>query len=175
MRIFALTGGIASGKSTVCRLLRELCPTITLFDCDAATRRLHSDPNAVEQCRAVFGDEAVFEPKSCLDREFLRKKVFADEGLRKQLEDILHPLIRVECMQALERATEQGTSSAFIADVPLLFENNFDLGHEKSLLVASSRETQVKRLRARTRFDDDMINSKKQSYARTLCFGMRVR
>lgn len=159
MRIFALTGGIASGKSTVCRLLRELCPTITLFDCDAATRRLHSDPNAVEQCRAVFGDEAVFEPKSCLDREFLRKKVFADDGLRKQLEDILHPLIRVECMQALERATEQGTSSAFIADVPLLFENNFDLGHEKSLLVASSRETQVKRLRARTRFDDDMINS----------------
>jgi transcription termination factor Rho len=159
MRIFALTGGIASGKSTVCRLLRELCPTVTLFDCDAATRRLHGDPNVVEQCRLVFGDEAIFAPKKCLDRDFLRKKVFADDEARKQLEAILHPLIREECIAALAEASEQGQSSLFIADVPLLFENGFDLGHEKSLLVASSHETQVRRLRNRTRFDDEMIHS----------------
>jgi transcription termination factor Rho len=159
MRIFALTGGIASGKSTVCRLLRELCPTVTLFDCDAATRRLHGDPNVVEQCRLVFGDEAIFAPKKCLDRDFLRKKVFADDEARKQLEAILHPMIREECIAALAEASEQGQSSLFIADVPLLFENGFDLGHEKSLLVASSHETQVRRLRNRTRFDDEMIHS----------------
>lgn len=159
MRIFALTGGIASGKSTVCRLLRELCPNVILFDCDAATRRLHGDPVVVEQCRALFGDEAIFAPKNCLDRDFLRKKVFADDEARAQLEGILHPLIRQECMSTLEAAREQGTSSLFIADVPLLFENGFDLGQELSLLVASSRETQVRRLRNRTRFDDAMIDS----------------
>ena len=159
MRIFALTGGIASGKSTVCRLLRELCPSVTLFDCDLATRRLHGDPAVVEQCRAVFGDEAIFAPKNCLDREFLRKKVFSDDEARRQLEGILHPLIRRECLNTLENAREQGASGLFIADVPLLFENNFDLGQEKSLLVASSRETQVKRLKNRTRYDDAMIDS----------------
>lgn len=159
MRIFALTGGIASGKSTVCRLLRELCPTVTIFDCDAATRRLHSDPAVVEECRAVFGDEAIFAPKNCLDRDFLRKKVFADDAARAQLEAIIHPLIRQECHEALEQARQAATSPVFIADVPLLFENGFDFGQEKSLLVASSFETQVRRLRNRTRLDDEMIHS----------------
>lgn len=159
MRIFALTGGIASGKSTVCRLLRELCPTVTIFDCDAATRRLHSDPAVVEECRAVFGDEAIFAPKNCLDRDFLRKKVFADDAARAQLEAIIHPLIRQECHEALEQARQAATSPVFIADVPLLFENGFDFGQEKSLLVASSFETQVRRLRNRTRMDDEMIHS----------------
>jgi transcription termination factor Rho len=159
MRIFALTGGIASGKSTVCRLLRELCPAVILYDCDAATRRLHSDPAVVEQCRALFGDEAIFAPKSCLDREFLRKKIFNDEEARAQLEGILHPLIRQECLAALEQAREAAQSPLFIADVPLLFENSFDFGYEKSLLVASSRETQVRRLRNRTRLEDEMIHA----------------
>ena len=159
MRIFALTGGIASGKSTVCRLLRELCPTVTIFDCDAATRRLHSDPAVVEECRAVFGDEAIFAPKNCLDRDFLRKKVFADDAARAQLEAIIHPLIRQECHEALEYARQAATSPVFIADVPLLFENGFDFGQEKSLLVASSFDTQVRRLRNRTRLDDEMIHS----------------
>jgi len=159
MRIFALTGGIASGKSTVCRLLRELCPTVTIFDCDAATRRLHSDPAVVEECRAVFGDEAIFAPKNCLDRDFLRKKVFADDAARAQLEGIIHPLIRQECHEALEYARQAATSPVFIADVPLLFENGFDFGQEKSVLVASSFETQVRRLRNRTRLDDEMIHS----------------
>jgi transcription termination factor Rho len=113
----------------------------------------------VEQCRAVFGEEAIFAPKNCLDREFLRKKVFSDDEARRQLEGILHPLIRRECLNTVENAREQGASGLFIADVPLLFENNFDLGQEKSLLVASSRETQVKRLKNRTRYDDAMIDS----------------
>jgi transcription termination factor Rho len=159
MRIFALTGGIASGKSTVCRLLRELCPAVTIFDCDAATRRLHSNPAVVEQCRAVFGDEAIFAPKNCLDRDFLRKKVFADDAARTQLEAIIHPLIRQECQEALAHAQQSTSSPVFIADVPLLFENGFDFGQEKSLLVASSFDTQVRRLRNRTRLDDEMIHS----------------
>ncbi len=159
MRVFALTGGIASGKSTVCRLLRELCPTVTIFDCDAATRRLHSDPDVVEQCRAVFGDEAIFTPKSCLDRDFLRKKIIHDEVAKAQLEAIIHPRIRHDCLAALELAREQSQSSLFIADVPLLFENGFDFGQEKSLLVASSFETQVRRLRTRTRWDDETIRA----------------
>lgn len=159
MRIFALTGGIASGKSTVCRLLRELCPSVTIFDCDAATRRLHSDPDVVEQCRAVFGDEAIFAPKNCLDRDFLRKKIIHDEAAKAQLEAIIHPLIRQDCLASLDYAQQHQNSPLFIADVPLLFENGFHFGQEKSLLVASSLETQVRRLRNRTRWDDETIHA----------------
>ncbi len=157
MRIFALTGGIASGKSTVCRLLRELCPAITLFDCDSSARRLHSDATVVEQCRAVFGDEAIFDRKQCLDRDFLRDKIFSDEDAKRKLEEIMHPIIRKECLDSLEQARADGTAKIFIADVPLLFENHFDFGQELSLLVASSLETQVRRLKNRTRLEDEMV------------------
>jgi transcription termination factor Rho len=159
MRIFALTGGIASGKSTVCRLLREISPSITIFDCDAVNRRLQSDPEVVEKIRAVFGDKAIYEPRQCLDRIFLRKHVFDNPEELKKLEEVLHPLIRSECAAALEEAKVEGKSELFIADVPLLFENGFDFGQELSLLVASSRETQVRRLKQRSRFDDAMIDS----------------
>ncbi len=157
MRIFALTGGIASGKSTVCRLLRDLCPSMTLFDCDAAARRLHSDADVLERCRAVFGDEAIFERKQCLDRDFLRNKIFSDDQARRQLEEIIHPRLREECLQALEIARAEGSSRIFVADVPLLFENGFQFGQELSLLVASSKETQIRRLKNRTRLEDEMV------------------
>ncbi len=159
MRIFALTGGIASGKSTVCRLLRDLCPTMTLFDCDAATRRLHHDARVVEAVRAVFGDEAIFERKNCLDRDFLRQRVFNDAESRGKLEAILHPLIREECLNLLEQARGDGRCDLFVADVPLLFESGFDFGQELSMLVASSRGTQIRRLKQRTRLDDAMVES----------------
>lgn len=159
MRIFALTGGIASGKSTVCRLLRDLCPTMTLFDCDAATRRLHHDARVVEEVRAIFGDEAIFERKNCLDRDFLRQRVFNDPVAREKLEAILHPLIREECLTMLEQVRADERCELFVADVPLLFESAFDFGQELSMLVASSRGTQVRRLKQRTRMDDAMVEA----------------
>lgn len=158
MKVWALTGGIASGKSTVCRLLREFLPSLRIFDCDASVHRLlESDEEVAAIVRQSFG-LAALDSEGRIDRHFLRGKVFADTAARRQLEGILHPRVRQECLDYREKAAESG-AAFFLADVPLFFEKGFDYGQEQVFVVASSRGTQIQRLKARAAFDDDLIEA----------------
>ncbi len=158
MRVMALTGGIASGKSTVCRVLREYLPAVVIFDCDAAVHRLlESDPEVAAIVLEAFGDQAL-DAEGRIDRHFLRGRVFSDETARLRLEAILHPRVKQECLDSLEIAVTRG-ADLFIADVPLFFEKGFDFGQHQVLVVASSRATQIQRLKARGNFEDDLIES----------------
>jgi len=158
MRIVALTGGIASGKSTACRLLAEAVPSVRLFDCDDSVRKLlETDPRVAAQVVELFGRE-VAAADGGLDRAKLRARVFADPASRRLLEGILHPRVREECLASRDLAVKEG-AALFVADVPLLFENGFDFGQEQALLIAVSRATQIARLKARNRFDDPLIES----------------
>jgi transcription termination factor Rho len=154
----ALTGGIASGKSTVCRVLREYLPAVVIFDCDAAVHRLlEADPEVAAIVLESFGDQAL-DAEGRIDRHFLRGQVFSDEAARLRLEAILHPRVKQECLDSLEIAATRG-ADLFIADVPLFFEKGFDFGQNQVLVVASSRATQIQRLKARGNFEDDLIES----------------
>ena len=154
----ALTGGIASGKSTVCRVLREFLPTIEIFDCDAAVHRmLEADPEVAAIISEAFGDQAL-DSHGRIDRHFLRGRVFADEAARLRLEAILHPRVRQECLDSREKAATRG-ADLFVADVPLFFEKGFDYGQSQVLVVASSRGTQIQRLKARGGFEDSLIEA----------------
>ncbi len=158
MRVMVLTGGIASGKSTVCRLLREFLPGMVIFDCDAAVHRLlENDAEVTAAVSAEFGADAL-DSQGRVDRDFLRGRVFAEEPARLRLEAILHPRVRQECLDSLERAATRG-AELFVADVPLFYEKGFDIGQTKVIVVASSRSTQIQRLKARSGFDDPMIGS----------------
>ena len=157
MRVMALTGGIASGKSTVCRLLLEWLPVV-VFDCDAAVHRmLEADPMVAKAVAEAFGGESI-DPQGRIDRQFLRGRVFDDDAARLRLEAILHPRVRQECLDSREQAATRG-AELFVADVPLFFEKGFDFGQTKVIVVASSRSTQIQRLKARSGFDDPLIES----------------
>ena len=148
MQVMALTGGIASGKSTVCRLLGECLPTMVIFDCDAAVHRmLESDPEVAAILAEFFGEQAL-DAQGRIDRHFLRGRVFSEPAARLRLEAILHPRIRQECLDSLATAATRG-ADLFVADVPLFFEKGFDFGQSQVLVVASSRATQIQRLKAR--------------------------
>jgi transcription termination factor Rho len=154
----ALTGGIASGKSTVCRVLRELLPSVVIFDCDTAVHRmLETDTEVAAIITETFGDQAL-DAQGRIDRHFLRGKVFSDEAARLRLEAIMHPRVRQECLDSLEKAGTRG-ADLFVADVPLFFEKGFDFGQSHVLVVASSRSTQIQRLKARGGFEDSLIES----------------
>ena len=158
MRVMALTGGIASGKSTVCRVLREFLPSVVIFDCDTAVHRLlEADPEVAAIVLETFGDQAL-DAQGRIDRHFLRGRVFADEAARLRLEAILHPRVKEECLDSLQRAATRG-AELFVADVPLFFEKGFDFGQHEVIVVASSRDTQIQRLKARGAFGDDLIES----------------
>ena len=158
MITLALTGGIATGKSTAVRHFREFVPDIVVFDCDESVKSLLGKPEVVSEITGVFGDAVLDKETGALDRGKLRARVFADEGKRKQLEGILHPKVREECLALKENAAKQG-ARCFLADVPLLFENGFDFGQSQAITVSTSRSTQVARLKARNGWDDDLIES----------------
>ena len=154
----ALTGGIAVGKSTFCRALREFLPRVEIFDCDAAVHRLLAeDEDLARRLEEVFG-AGLRDASGRVDRQFLRERVFGDLQERSRLEAILHPRVREECLDSLKNAAKRG-ADLFVADVPLLYEKGFDFGQTQVLVVGSSRLTQIQRLRERSGFDDLLIES----------------
>lgn len=157
MKVLALTGGIATGKSTALSFLREFCPSATFFDSDLSVAGLLQNEDVLRELVAVFGEK--IRNEDGLDRAYVRSLVFADEKKRRLLEKILHPKVREECLELLQKVARTGASPLFIADVPLLFESGFDFGQEAALVVAVSPETQVKRLKARDGHEDSLIAS----------------
>lgn len=158
MLTLALTGGIASGKSTAVRLFREFVPDIVVFDCDASVRSLLERPEVIADLRARFGTEILDSETGKVIREKLRLEVFGHPEKRKVLEEILHPRVRKECLDLKEISSKQGVR-CFLADVPLLFENGFDFGYDRAITIATSRATQIARLKARNGWNDDLIES----------------
>ncbi len=158
MHILGLTGGMACGKSTVSRTIRSLWPGAVVFDADASVRALlESDAAVASEIRDTFGD-GIVDSSNKVDRDALRALVFQNPAERAKLEAILHPRVREECLATRDHARQSG-SGLFVADVPLLFEKGFDFGQSAAMLVAASHETQVRRIRARNRFDDPAIKA----------------
>ncbi len=153
MRVFGLSGGIASGKSTACRILKQIARGVVVFDADACVHRLlAADPEVVAAVAARFGS-GVIDTHGGVDRAAMRGLVFGDDRARKDLEAILHPRVREECLESLA-AARKVSACLFVADIPLLFENAFDFGQEGNLLVAAGLPTRLRRLRERSGLDD---------------------
>ena len=139
-----LTGGIGSGKSEVARRLAE--HGAVLIDADVAARQV-VEPGSPGLARiaAAFGDE-VLRPDGSLNRERLGEIVFADPGLRAELNAIVHPLVR-EWMQEAERAAVQTNGDAIVVhDVPLLAESRGKAGFDAVIVVDVPPELQLERL-----------------------------
>ncbi|WOE69888.1 dephospho-CoA kinase [Hydrogenimonas thermophila] len=142
----ALTGGIASGKSTVCNLLRLY--GLRIIDADAIARQmLDSESDAVSK---LFGKEYIVDGK--VDRKALGRLIFSDNDARKKLEELLHPKIRAE----IERQSEEQDrlKGPYIVDIPLFFETgNYPI--EKVIVVYVPREIQKRRLIDREGLSDE--------------------
>ncbi len=134
-----LTGGIGSGKSTVCRLFEALgVPTI---DADLIAREVVRPGQAgFDAVRQVFGDAAV-GPDGELDRAWLRARVFRDPVERHQLEERLHPLIR----ETIRRRVRGLTAPYCIVAIPLLVETGWRNEVDRVLVVDVPVETQIAR------------------------------
>jgi dephospho-CoA kinase len=146
MRVIGLTGGIASGKSTVGRLLAER--GIPVIDADQLARRavVPGSP-ALEQIARRFGP-GVIAADGTLDRAALARTVFADAAKRQDLEAILHPAIRelAEAELATLRAEERPVA---VYMAPLLIEAGLASRVDEIWVVYADRETQISRVMGR--------------------------
>ena len=146
MPVLGITGGIATGKSTFTRRLLPLLDG-TLFDADAAARALLSDnAKVISQVQETFEEALGSAPRKeqKIDRARLREIVFHDPAKRKQLEDILHPLIRQEWMAQAELA--RAGSRWLLVDIPLLYESGLEAEFNAVVVVACRAATQKARI-----------------------------
>jgi dephospho-CoA kinase len=141
----AITGGIATGKSTCSQRLLALLPRAVLFDADACVRQLLTNPEIVANIRLEFGD-SVLSPDGQLDRPRLREQVFDSAQQRAKLENILHPVVRKRFEDERERVAASPEYYVFLADIPLLFESDYRFEHDFSITLAASTATQIRRL-----------------------------
>ena len=139
----ALTGGIASGKSTVADMFAEL--GIAIIDTDRIAREVvEPGQPALEEIRDRFGDE-VIEATGKLDRRALRRLIFTDDGARMDLEAILHPRIGAETRRQADAAA--GPYQVIV--IPLLVNSPLRRFVDRILVVDCSEELQIERLLAR--------------------------
>ena len=140
--VIGITGGIATGKSTFSRLLRERTGA-AFFDADTAARSLVDEADVRALLRAEFGAE-IFSVTGDLNRAALRAIVFAEPEKKRALEQILHPRIREQWSTAANHSRQTG--ALFLADIPLLYETNGENLCDAVVVVACSAALQQARL-----------------------------
>ena len=142
--VIGVTGGIATGKSSFCGILRRLRPRAIFFDADQAARDLTTNtPEVLAEIRREFGD-AVFVETGELNRAALRSIVFGDAARKAALENILHPRIRQNWRAQSEPL--RGAPELFVADIPLLYETGGETLCDRVVVVTCTPEIQLERL-----------------------------
>lgn len=147
-RVVGLTGGIGSGKSAVADCFSRLGAAVV--DTDAIAHELTAPGGAaMPVLRAAFG-KAVVAADGRLDRARMRRQVFADPEMRKQLEGILHPMIRARSDSRCQEALAAGAPYVVLV-VPLLVESGAYRGRvERIAVVDCDDEVRIARVMARS-------------------------
>lgn len=155
-----LTGGIASGKSTVSAMLAELGAKI--IDTDEIARQVVQPGELAWQGIVNHFGRAILLPDGQIDRKSLGDRIFQDKTARQQLEKIIHPYIEMEVEKSVEQAAASGQQFV-VLDVPLLFEIGWQTKVNSIWVVYVEPQIQLARLMARNQFTTeqalDRINS----------------
>ncbi len=151
-----LTGGIATGKSTVSNYLKELA--YPLIDADLIARQLvEHGQEGLERLVARFGRE-ILDDSGALDRQALGQRLFGDAQLRQEVDQLLHPLIYEALEAESQRLAQAGAKLAFF-DIPLLYETGYDQKMDQVWVVYLPHDLQVERLMARNSWSQDQAEA----------------
>jgi dephospho-CoA kinase len=147
MKIIGLTGGIASGKSTVSRALQDLGAIVIDAD-EVAHTIIEPGKPAWEDIVEHFGSE-VLNPDQTIDREKLGAIVFNDPERLQELNQITHPRVGEQFKQMIKNIKSQQADAVLFIEVPLLYETHMDRICDEVWVVWVDEETQIQRLMKR--------------------------
>ncbi|MFH0844703.1 MAG: dephospho-CoA kinase [Pseudomonadota bacterium] len=147
--LLGVTGGIASGKTTVANMLRELGAPLIDFDI-LARRVVEPGQPAWKEIVGYFGED-ILQKDGCLDRRKLSKIVFRDEEKRRSLERMIHPRAFEECAKEIKEIAERAPNAIIQVVIPLVIEVGLQGLFHKILVVYIPREKQIERLIRRDR------------------------
>jgi len=149
--IVGLTGGIGSGKSTAVKIFKEL--GIDSIDADDVAKNiLDSNKNARKLFIEEFGDKYILKNHK-INRDLLREDIFNDKSKIKKLESIIHPIVREEIFEFIQKSESIYT----IIDVPLIFETKSEDFYNKIVVVDCDTNTQILRASLRDNQTEESI------------------
>jgi dephospho-CoA kinase len=159
-KIIGLTGGIATGKSSVLNIFRKL--GAKTIDADDIVRKLYRKESVKEVLVLNFGGNAV-SGNGTVNRQFLAKKIFSDRKSRLLLNALVHPLVNAEIRKRVEAFRKAGkksysknkktknkktkNKSLLVVEAPLLFESGSEKMYGNVVVVSSTRKKQLERMR----------------------------
>ncbi len=148
--VLGITGGIASGKSSVARLLASYClaPLIDVDDC--CRQLLERGQEGWQALHAAFGP-AFEQADGSIDRRGLRRALFADDDLRRRVDSLVHPLALVCTQEAIQSHGKD--VELILVEIPLLYEAGWQTQVDAVLVVFLRPEVQCCRLMQRDRID----------------------
>ncbi len=153
--IIGITGGIASGKSTVCNFLKH--EGFTVISSDQIGHEVLSYPEIVNKIKKEFSQNIISDKK--IDRNLLRKIVFEHPEALKKLNSIVHP----EILKVMDDIVDHSSHEYLFFEVPLLFESGMQNCFDFIILISVTPEIQLQRLMDRNSYDekeaDAIINS----------------
>ncbi|WP_284699723.1 dephospho-CoA kinase [Planococcus beigongshangi] len=155
--IIGLTGSIASGKSTVSKMLEQ--KGYPIVDADIVARQVvEPGTDTLKEIEKLFGSE-VIKADGSMDREKVAALIFTDPAQRKRLNDIIHPAIRTEMLRQKNEFIKAGHKTV-IMDIPLLFESKLQHFVDKILVVSVTEENQLARLMERNGLNEKDARSR---------------
>ncbi len=138
-----ITGGIGSGKSTVCRIFKML--DVPVFEADAVARQLmNSRPEIKNELIRLFGNE-IYTSDQGLNRKKLAEIIFNDDIQREKVNQVVHPVVRVEFLKWMERQH----AAYIIHEAAILFESGFYQMMDLTILVTAPEEMRIDRVATR--------------------------
>ncbi|MCM2675255.1 dephospho-CoA kinase [Alkalicoccobacillus plakortidis] len=141
--IIGLTGGIATGKSTVANMIKQA--GVPVVDADVIAKEVMQVGGAAfDQVVSTFGEDILQEDGS-INRSLLGDRIFSDEGQRKKLNAIVHPVVREQLLSKAKAYQQEGHKHV-VLDIPLLYESNLFHLVDKVLLVYVQPDIQLERL-----------------------------
>lgn len=143
LRKVAVTGGLSSGKTTITRFFKELGAYV--ISADEIVHQILSQRNSLnkqihQKIIGLLGND--IDKNGSLDRQLIAEKVFKDEKLLKNLEEILHPAVL--CMME-ESYSEHQNYPLFVAEIPLLFEGNYEDWFDAVIAVSAPEKECIRR------------------------------
>lgn len=144
--LVGITGGLGSGKTSVCRILADM--GCTVFEADKRAKDLQvEDPDVIAEIKRIFG-EGVYSSdasgKLLLDRHRIAQKVFKDSSTRKRINELIHPKVFRAFREAVDRAARNGVR-ILVKEAAILLESGGDKGLDIIVVVVSDLEKRIER------------------------------
>jgi dephospho-CoA kinase len=153
MKVLGVTGKIASGKSMVAEIIKEIKKEASIIDVDEVAKGIYPEnPGVLKELKDLFGED-IFGPKDCLVFRLLAEKVFSSKRRLMKLNKLMFPLIKKEVKGILE---SKSAVNYIVIDAAVLFGCGLDKFCDYIILVESPLEKRKKRLRSLSLAEDEI-------------------